>query len=103
MTTTRTAPAEVTATELQRDYARVIRDAEYGHPTTVTRSGKAVAKVVHPDAGVTPDPGLWQAAQEAYDALNACDLSPDSRRILSVLGILLGAYYGYDRPAKETP
>lgn len=95
----RTAPAEVTATELQRDYARVIRDAEYGHPTTVTRSGKAVAKVVHPDAGVTPAPDVWQAAQEAYDALNACDLSADSRRILSILGTLLRSYYGYEERA----
>jgi hypothetical protein len=43
-----------------------------------------------------PHPDLWQAAQEAYDALNACTLSPDSRRILGVLGTLLGAYYGYE-------
>jgi prevent-host-death family protein len=91
--TARTAPAEVTATELQRDYARVIRDAEYGHPTTVTRSGKAVAKVVHPDAIVAPAPELWQAAQEAYDALSACHLSPDSHNILSILGMLLASYY----------
>lgn len=42
-------PREVTATELQRDYARVIRDAEYHRATLITRRGKTVAKVVHPD------------------------------------------------------
>lgn len=44
--TIREQPREVTATELQKDYARIIRDAEYGHPTTVTRNGKPVAQVV---------------------------------------------------------
>ena len=88
-------PVEVTATEFRQDIARTLRNAEYGIPTVITRDRQPVAKVVHPDAGVTPHPDVWQAAQETYDALNVCDLSPDSRRILGVLGTLLGAYYGY--------
>lgn len=52
----RLEPREVTAVELQKDYARVIRDAEYGHPTTVTRHGKPVAKVVPPgDSDLDPE------------------------------------------------
>lgn len=101
--TTRTAPAEVTATDFRQSIARILRDAEYGRPTVITRDRVPVAKVVHPDAATGPPPDMWQAAQEAFDALNTCALSPDSRRILNVLGALLGAYYGYDshQPAKK--
>jgi antitoxin (DNA-binding transcriptional repressor) of toxin-antitoxin stability system len=91
-----TGPAEVSATEFRQDIARILRDAEYGRPTVITRDRIPVAKVVHPDAANMPHPDLWQAAQEAHDALNSCDLSPHSRRILNILGTLLGAYYGYE-------
>jgi antitoxin (DNA-binding transcriptional repressor) of toxin-antitoxin stability system len=92
---TTTVPTEVPISEARAILTDIATAAiEHGAETTLTRHGKAVAKVVHPDAATTPHPDLWQAAQEAYDTLDACDLSADSRRILNVLGTLLGAYNG---------
>lgn len=97
--TTRTQPAEVTATEFRQDIARIIRDAEYGRPTVITRDRIPVAKVVHPDAASMPHPDLWQAAQEAYDKAITTGLvnaHPVVGRALRAFGELLGAYYGYE-------
>ena len=96
-------PVEVTATDLRYNIARVLRDAHYGIPTLITNNGEPFAKVVHPDAGVTPHPDVWQAAQKAYDAV----VSGNSGMVrgyaeaLDALGALLGAYYGYDQEATE--
>ena len=39
-------PAQASTQEARLDFARIVRDAEYGHPTTITRYGKPVARVV---------------------------------------------------------
>ena len=101
-------PAEVTATEFRQDIARTLRNAEYGIPTVITRDRQPVAKVVHPDAGVTPSPDVWQAAQEAYDRAVNSDwyrkLPLTAQSALAALAAPIRAYYGYDshQPAKET-
>jgi antitoxin (DNA-binding transcriptional repressor) of toxin-antitoxin stability system len=102
METIRTQPAEVTATEFRQNIARIIRDAEYGRPTVITRDRIPVAKVVHPDAANMPHPDLWQAAQEAYDKAITTALvgaHPSVGRALKAFGELLGAHFGYDQPA----
>jgi prevent-host-death family protein len=85
-------PREVTATELQKDYARVIRDAEYGHPTTVTRSGKPVAKVVPPDTPANqPTDAQWAAAREKFR--QATSDPTQHRQAIIALGDLLNTHY----------
>jgi antitoxin (DNA-binding transcriptional repressor) of toxin-antitoxin stability system len=106
--TTRTQPAEVTATEFRQDIARIIRDAEYGRPTVITRDRIPVAKVVHPDAANMPHPDLWQAAQEAFDRLQTASVPgqpypfPQNRRVLDALYALLAAHFGYDQAVEPS-
>jgi hypothetical protein len=54
--TTRTPPAEVTATEFRQDIARILRDAHYRIPALVTNNGKPYVLIVHPDAVNVLDP-----------------------------------------------
>lgn len=106
-TETRAAtPVEVSVTDARPDFARLVRDAEYGAATyDITRHGKTVARLVGPDAGRMPDPDLWQAAQEAYDkALRTAvvgDVHPSVSRALTAFGELLAAHYSYDQEAIE--
>ena len=39
-------PAQASTQEARLDFARIVRDAEYGTPTVITRYGKPVARVV---------------------------------------------------------
>ena len=94
-------PAEVTATEFRQDIAGIFRDAHYRIRTLVTNNGDPFAKVVHPDAGVTPHPDVWQAAQEAYDRAVNSDwyrkLPLTAQSALAAVAAPLRAYYGYDQ------
>jgi prevent-host-death family protein len=40
-----TPPAEVTATDLRGAIAKLLRDAEYGIRTVITRDGKPIAQL----------------------------------------------------------
>jgi hypothetical protein len=100
--TATTVPAELPISEARAILTDIATAAkEHYAQTILTKHGKAVAKVVHPDAGVTPDPGLWQAAQEAYDATMSGDRAHHrtTADALAALGALLGSYYGYEERA----
>ena len=78
--TIREKPVEVTATEFRGDVARVLRDAHYGIPTLITNNGEPFAKVVHPDAGVSLDPGRVDHALRAVIARLDYDLHKELER-----------------------
>lgn len=42
---TTSTPPEVTATDLRGEVAKLLRDAEYGITTVITRDGKPVAQL----------------------------------------------------------
>lgn len=104
---TTTVPSKVPIGKARAFLADIATAANEHHAqTTLTRRGKPIAKVVHPDAGNMPHPDLWQAAQEAFDRLQAESVPgqpypfPQNRRVLDALYALLAAHYGYDQ---ETP
>lgn len=98
---TRTTPAEVTATEFRSDVARILTDAKYGRPTTITNNGKPFAAIVHPDAANLPHPDDWQAARQAWESVvgspRYVELPADVCRAVDALGDLLGCYFGKDQ------
>ncbi|MCO6011531.1 type II toxin-antitoxin system prevent-host-death family antitoxin [Actinoallomurus purpureus] len=90
-----TAKAEVSAQQARVDFARLLRDAEYGQPTVITRYGEPVAKLI-PAGGVRPHPQVWADARVALeDAQAAYDDAPAAtRRAIDALGTLLSTYQG---------
>jgi antitoxin (DNA-binding transcriptional repressor) of toxin-antitoxin stability system len=99
--TATTVPAELPISEARVILTDVATAAkEHYAETMLTRHGKPVAKVVHPDAATGPHPDVWQAAQEAYDKAITTGLVGAPRAIVNVLaefGRLLAAHYGYDQ------
>lgn len=96
MTATQDIP-QASTQEAREDFARIVRDAEYGHPTLITRHRETVAVVMHPAAANCPDPDMWQAARAAYDKAITTGLSnahPVIVEVLAEFGRLLGTYYG---------
>jgi prevent-host-death family protein len=99
-TETRTAQymtaGEATVTEARDDFARLVRDAEYGRATyAITRHGRTVARLVGPDTG-GPSPAVWGAARADFNAAMV-DPKGQYRRAILALGNLLRAHYHPDR------
>lgn len=94
MTATR-VPAALPISEARAILTDIATAAkEHGDETTLTKHGKPYAKVVPLDHPTAPDPAMWRAARDAYNALNTLALSTQSRHILGILGRLLDTYYG---------
>jgi antitoxin (DNA-binding transcriptional repressor) of toxin-antitoxin stability system len=94
-----------TATDLRVESAKLLRDAEYGITTVITRDGKHVATVVPPGASGSLDPERIDRALRAviaeldYDLHKA--LSEDTYRLM--VADFIRTYQRPTIPTEETP
>lgn len=97
---TTTVPSKVPIGQARAVLADIATAANEHHAqTTLTRRGKPIAKVVHPDAGNSPHPAVWGAALVAF---NAAMTNPQGeyRRAIVALGTLLRGHFHPDRDAE---
>ena len=90
--TATTVPAELPISEARKILTDIATAAkEHGATTTITKNGKAVAKVVHPDAGDI-HPAVWQAARADLTAAMT-DPQGEYLRAILALGRLLRGHF----------